>query len=711
MTSEAFHPNPQSGQQHPKPALQMLQMRCAPFVVVLCGMAMHPLMAQTAPPTTLKTVQTLPEVVVTGTKAPTVVTKGALSSLPQAQPVSTSTVTQEQIAQQSVTTYGDLFRSLTAVNVNNFGQGGVGYGVSLRGFPDGDHGRDVAYALDGVSFNTPSSLHINGYADLNPLIPETIESLTLHRGPFNPRFGNYALGGSIDILSVRTLPTGLSFAGGSNGYGRVLGTYGFDEGGVAGFLTLEARDTGGYRDHSGLRALNTFDKISFLMGSGTGTVSLSYYKSEYDAPGYLDREMVRTGKLGPRTAINPDDGGEKDAGQIAFNYKQGTAENEFNINLYGHYDEFIRRATFNLVPSTTGQRVQQDKRFDFGAAASHFNLVNLPNDMAISFHTGAGIRSDFARADERRGINPGPGRTTVDVDFTQHNPFLFEQVDFKPTSWLKLTGGARYDHFFYDIEDNANKADFARDHGAFSPKGGLTVSPNEWVDLFGNIGMGFRAPSAVDELTSVTDVGVSRQLSREIGLSLHDPTGRWSLLGTVYHSELDRELSPNAPGLPPTLLGDSERDGYEIELRWRAYEEGERSLNFTASYSGVKTSLLARGGEVPNVADYIATIGTETDLLWLGEGSPHRLTLGLYGQLVGPKAITPDRKLETDSYTRVSGKLAYTNKKWNGSGMWISGTAYPGSRLEETAFDFGDGAVGVSPAAPLEIRLGVTLVF
>ena len=672
------------------------------------GGAMPLARAQTAPPATLKS-KALPETVVSGTND--VPTMSELSPLPSAQPVSTTTLTQEQIAKQSVTTYGDLFRPLTGVSVNNFGQGGVGYGIALRGFPDGDHGRDIAYALDGVSFNEPSALHINGYADLNPIIPETVESLTLHRGPFNPRFGNFALGGSVDIVTASTMPTGLSLAGGTDDYGRLLASYGFGKNDVNGYLTFEARDTGGYRDNSSLRALNTFDKITFPMAGGTGAFRVSYYHADYDAPGYLDRALVRNGSLDERAVINKDDGGHKDAGEIAFNFKRGELENELNVNAYAHYDDFVRRATFNLTPDPTGEREQHDRRFDFGTAVDKFYLFQLPKDMQVSVLGGAGLRSDLAQADQLNGIEVGHGTKTVDVDFSQHNLFAFGQVDFKPVSWLKLTGGARYDHFFYDIDDNGNHAQYSPDLGAFSPKGGLTISPTKWLDVFANVGKGFRAPSAVDELTSTKDFGVARQLSEEVGLNLHDPSGRWMFLGTVYHTELDRELSPNAPGLPPTNLGESRREGFETELRWRAYRQGPREVSFLASFTGVRTSLLKRGGEVPNVADYIATLGAESDLLWLGDNSPHRLTLGAYGQLIGAKPITPDRSLRTESYSRISAKLSYANRKWHGSGAWVSVVAYPDSRLEETAFDFGGGSVGVSPQAPVAVQGGVTFFF
>jgi hypothetical protein len=54
------------------------------------------------------------------------------------------------ISRLAVAAYGDLFRPLPGFNVSNYGQLGIGYGLSLRGYTDAEHGRDIAYHIDGV---------------------------------------------------------------------------------------------------------------------------------------------------------------------------------------------------------------------------------------------------------------------------------------------------------------------------------------------------------------------------------------------------------------------------------------------------------------------------------------------------------------------------------------------------------------------------------
>ncbi len=104
--------------------------------------------------------------------------------------------------------YVDLFRPLPGVNVNNLGQGGIGNAITIRGFTDLEHGRDVAYFIDGVPLNEVSSIHTPNYADLNILIPETVERLEVIRGPFSALYGDSNLGGSVNIVTKRFDSTG-----------------------------------------------------------------------------------------------------------------------------------------------------------------------------------------------------------------------------------------------------------------------------------------------------------------------------------------------------------------------------------------------------------------------------------------------------------------------------------------------------------------------
>ena len=68
----------------------------------------------------------------------------------------------------------------------------------LRGF-DADHGTDVAFFTDGMPINFRSHAHGQGYADLNFIIPETIEGLDVYKGAYLPEFGDFDTAGAVNF--------------------------------------------------------------------------------------------------------------------------------------------------------------------------------------------------------------------------------------------------------------------------------------------------------------------------------------------------------------------------------------------------------------------------------------------------------------------------------------------------------------------------------
>ena len=88
--------------------------------------------------------------------------KSSLSASRAANPASVSVAKYPVEVKRSTNTYGDLLRPITGVTVNTYGQGGLGYGVTIRGFDTLEHGRDVATFVDGVPQNQTSSIQVNG---------------------------------------------------------------------------------------------------------------------------------------------------------------------------------------------------------------------------------------------------------------------------------------------------------------------------------------------------------------------------------------------------------------------------------------------------------------------------------------------------------------------------------------------------------------------
>ena len=162
---------------------------CKPFAALLVAVAL----SAYAPPSLAQ--QGAPEltpVVVTG-NAP-LPSKNQLSNDVAADPASVSVLELPEQEKRNIQSYGDILRPVTGVTINNYGQGGLGYGIALRGFPDSEHGRDVASFIDGVPINQVSSLQTYGYTDLNLLIPELLGRVELVRGPFTVRAGDFSFG-------------------------------------------------------------------------------------------------------------------------------------------------------------------------------------------------------------------------------------------------------------------------------------------------------------------------------------------------------------------------------------------------------------------------------------------------------------------------------------------------------------------------------------
>ena len=61
----------------------------------------------------------------------------------------------------------------------------------LRGF-NLDHGTDLAIKVDGMPVNMPTHGHGQGYADINFLIPELIQSVNVRKGPYYADVGDFS---------------------------------------------------------------------------------------------------------------------------------------------------------------------------------------------------------------------------------------------------------------------------------------------------------------------------------------------------------------------------------------------------------------------------------------------------------------------------------------------------------------------------------------
>jgi outer membrane receptor protein involved in Fe transport len=640
--------------------------------------------------------------------------KTALSPSVSALPANTTVIDSAQIARLPVQNYVDIFRPLAGIDVSNFGQGGVGNGITLRGFDGTEHARNIAFFVDGVPINEVSSIHIPNYVDLNPLIPETVRSISVVRGPFSVEAGDAALGGSVFIETKRADPFNtVGVSGGSFDTFRGLATFSQAGPGIQPFLAYEGYNSGGYRENGDLGRFNAFNKVTIPLDLGSSlSLRVQVYATTFGEPGYIERDLVRGGLLSPRSAFNPTDGGAKTAQNFVANYVNGAPDDELSAVLYTSHDLFSRFSDFG-----GGQSGQVEERETVGGRVRKVYTTSLFDWLPTQVLVGGDWRTD--RIDVVTGPSIARNLTgrTLDLGILQTNLAAYAQVQVKPTPWFKLTGGARFDQFFYDVTNHLDPTAAPKTSpNVVSPKGGAAVTPFDWLELFANYGQGFRSPSATGELTSNPRLTPQTIESTEGGGRL--VFERASLTGTVFFTDIANEIYQAAPDLPVQNLGKSRRDGFEIEGRVIAYRDGLDQVALFASYSGVTARLLNGGTSlyVPNVPAYLAKVGAEFDLgapSWLL--GPGRVTGAAYLSYIGAKPLSEDGLQRTSPFPRVSGRVAYVHPSgWTAFGQ---ATWYPGSRVSEIALNFGDvvsatsSDIYTSPVPRLTLLAGVSYGF
>jgi outer membrane receptor protein involved in Fe transport len=636
--------------------------------------------------------------------------KGDLSIAASAQPAATTTLDTQQIARLPVNTYGDLFRSLPGFNVSNFGQGAIGYGLSLRGYTEAEHGRDIAYYIDGVPVNEISSIHTPNYADLNILFPETVKSIEIIRGPFSVEFGDSNLGGSVNITTKDSEPfASVGISGGTQGTVRGVGTYSTTQGGWLPYIALEGYHTDGYRDNSFIDRYNSFNKITTTLPNlATVSFRAQAYGTDFGAPGYANRAMIESGAISEKSATNPTDGGNKQLENFVVNYASGATDQELKGAFFVSHDYFNRYADFG-----GGQRWQHDDRTMIGDRISKL-WTGAVDDIAVSVLIGSNWRTDFINTFQApttaRAVT---GPDVVNLGLMETNLAGFGEVQVKPVSWLKLTVGSRFDQFFYDIDDRITPGGTPNiSNGIASPKAGIAITPIKGLEFFANYGQGFRSIDVPLELIGNPGLQPFTIVSTEGGFQYSND--RFKFLASYWTTDSANEGFQAAPGLPETFLGKARRDGFDIDTRYYVIKDPANNVSVFANFGGVRARLLdsAPAYYVPNVPDYVANIGIDFNV---ATRNAETLSGTAYITLVGKKRLTEDGVITTSPYSRVTAKLAYswpTNWTVFGQATW-----YPGDRLSEIAINFGDAVTAtpadifVSAQPTLVVMAGVTYRF
>ncbi|HDJ2742595.1 TPA: TonB-dependent hemoglobin/transferrin/lactoferrin family receptor [Salmonella bongori] len=378
---------------------------------------------------------------------------------------------------QTAASAADLLHSVPGITLSGTGRTN-GQDVNLRGYDR----RGVLVLVDGVRQGTDT-----GHLNSTFLDPALIKRVEIVRGPSALLYGSGALGGVIAYTTVDA--SDLLMEGQRYGF-RVFGTGGTGDHSLGmgasafgrtdnldGLLSWSSRDRGDLRQGDGSTAPND-ESINNMLAKGTWKIdeaqalsgSLRYYNNAAQEPknpqdlaansvsnpmtdrSTIQRDMQLTYKLAPQ--------GNDWLNAESKVYWSEARINAQNIDNTSEYREQI----------TTGGKAENRTRLLTDSFASH--LLTYGGEYYRQEQKPGGVTTGFPEAK---------------IDFS--SGWLQDEITLRNLP-VTLLGGTRYDNYRGSSDGYADV-----DADKWSSRAGMTISPTDWLMLFGSYAQAFRAPT------------------------------------------------------------------------------------------------------------------------------------------------------------------------------------------------------------------------
>ena len=535
--------------------------------------------------------------------------------------------------------------------------GGKAEQIFMRGF-DADHGTDVGVYVDGLPVNMVTHGHGQGYADLHFIIPETIEGLTVYKGPYFARFGNFGTAGSVDLrttdhpdhnllkleggmfntlkaTTILKIPTN-----GKHQSAYIAGQYSYSD--------------GPFESPQGFNRGNIFGKFhTHISPHSELGIAMGAFTSAWDASGQIPDRAVRSGLIDRFGAIDDLEGGTTGRYNVSVDYHfMEGYDHDFEVQAYmSSYDfKLYSNFTLYLEDPVNGDMIEQTDNRNIYGINTRYSYQKQYRNMRFLTRTGLMYRGD--NVDLSLWKSPDRNRmevlTNSSVNEVNMAIWVEEDVVFSPRFKLQL--GLRGDYLTFNVMDHLDRSDFPGNglphasgyaqSGIISPKLNLVWSPLEYLDIYVNSGTGFHSNDARDVVISarineiihtgtqqgLTQEEIDQQLAdrfmdpehadmktlpravgTELGLRLN--LGNRVLLSAAgWYLNLEEELVYVGDAGTTEISGESRRIGADVEIRAQLADWiwGDVDVNFAdgrypgepegANYIPLAPRLTAQGG-------------------------------------------------------------------------------------------------------------------
>ena len=326
------------------------------------------------------------------------------------------TVTGQDLNARPVARPGEILEVVPGLAVVMHADGGKANQYYLRGY-NLDHGTDLAIFVDDMPINLPTHAHGQGYADLNWLMPQTVASLNIRKGPYFADVGDFATAGSLFINLRDSVDKTIAEATvGSFDYLRYFGMGATKLGNGTLLYAGEVNTYNGPWDTP-----DDMHKLSGLLRYSQGTATDGFsatamaYSNTWNSTDQIPLRAIASGLIGLDGELDPTDGGNTNRFSLSARLAQTDDGGQWKANGYvvKYGLDLYNNFTWFLTDPVNGDQFHQhDDRIYGGGGVSRTiqgSLFGRPTETVF------GVQSRYdditARADQY-GAAPVPVERT-----------------------------------------------------------------------------------------------------------------------------------------------------------------------------------------------------------------------------------------------------------------------------------------------------------
>ena len=587
----------------------------------------------------------------------------------------------------------------------------------LRGF-NLDHGTDLSIRIDGMPVNMPTHGHGQGYADINFMIPELIQSVNVRKGPYFADVGDFASAGALEIDYITKLPKNIAeMTNGIFGYHRGLAAGSTAVGAGTLLAAIEGVKYNGPWDvPDNVRKINGVMRYSQGTVTDGLTLTAMAYSNAWNSTDQVAQRALDQGVIGRFGSLDPTDGGVSSRFSLSGNFAHSSEYGQSKLSAYIVRSDLQLYNNFTYLldnPVNGDQFNQLDRRTLGGFDARHAFDWRFGG---FETQTRVGMQSRYD--DIRVGLFKTEQRTplsTVREDRVQEgNVGIWMDTTTRWTDWLRSTVGIREDIFagrvLSDTPENSGNAQASM----ASPKAGIVLGPWYKTEFYGNAGYGLHsndirgATITVDPIDKVTPQDrvplLVRSKGAELGIRTKAVEGLTSSLA-AFVLDFDSELLFVGDAGTTEASRPSRRVGVEWTNRYKPVSW--LTFDLDVAYTRARfTDFDFAGDRIPGapawVASGVITFGEETG--WFG---------ALKGRYFGPRPLIEDDSVRSLSSLIFNARAGYRFD--NGLRVQFDGLNLFNARTNQIEYYYlsrlpGEPIGGVAdrhvhPAEPLAVRL------